>query len=83
MHQPRTLGRQGYTMIETVTTLVVAGILTTVGIVLLAPALERLRPIMVGQSENRILNVCQRDSGVGTGETRVPSDGALEEFPGP
>jgi prepilin-type N-terminal cleavage/methylation domain-containing protein len=40
MHQPRILGRQGYTMIETVTTLVVAGILTAVGVVFLAPAVE-------------------------------------------
>lgn len=43
MHQPRILGRQGYTMIEMVTTLVVAGILTTVGIVLLAPAVEHAK----------------------------------------
>ena len=43
MHQPRILGRQGYTLIETVTTLVVAGILTTVGIVLLGPAVEHAK----------------------------------------
>ena len=43
MHQPRILGRQGYTIMEMVTTLIVAGILTSVGIVLLTPALEHAK----------------------------------------
>ncbi len=52
MHQPRILGRQGYTMIETVTTLVVAGILTAVGVVFLAPASEQapLPPFVLGDA---------------------------------
>jgi prepilin-type N-terminal cleavage/methylation domain-containing protein len=40
MLQSSAPGRRGYTMIEMATTLVVAGIVTTVGIVTLAPAVE-------------------------------------------
>ncbi len=43
MSQFRVLGHRGYTLIEVVTTLVVAGIVTTVGIVTLAPAVEHAK----------------------------------------
>ena len=43
MFQLRSLPNQGYTMIEVVTTLVVAGILTTVGIVAVRPAVEHAK----------------------------------------
>ncbi len=43
MFQLRSLPNQGYTMIEVAATLVVAGIITTVGTVALAPAVEHAR----------------------------------------
>ncbi len=43
MFQLRSLPDQGYTMIELATTLVVAGILTTVGIVAVRPAVEHAK----------------------------------------
>ena len=43
MFQLRSLPNQGYTMIEVVTTLVVAGILTTVGIVAVRPAVQHAK----------------------------------------
>jgi prepilin-type N-terminal cleavage/methylation domain-containing protein len=43
MPEPRSLGHRGYTMIEMATTLVVAGIVTTVGILMLGPAVEHAK----------------------------------------
>ena len=43
MFQLRSLPKQGFTMIEMATTLVVAGIITTVGIVAVAPAVEHAK----------------------------------------
>ena len=43
MPQPRSLGHRGYTMIEMATTLVVAGIVTTMGILILSPAVEHAK----------------------------------------
>lgn len=43
MFQLRSLPNQGYTMIELAATLVVAGILTTMGIVAVAPAVEHAK----------------------------------------
>ena len=43
MPQLRVLGHRGYTMIEMVATLVVAGIITAVSIVTLAPAVEHAK----------------------------------------
>ncbi len=43
MFQLRSLPKQGFTMMEMATTLVVAGIITTVGIVAVAPAVEHAK----------------------------------------
>ena len=43
MHKIGFLGHQGYTMVEMAITLVVAGIVTTVGVVALGPAVEHAK----------------------------------------